>query len=229
MVPMLNRYAKCSHISERKFREIIKCFSLDLTAENTAKITILNRKSINKYFAKFRKSIFEHSNSEKNLQNKEFGEFELDESYFGAKRVRGKRGRGAAGKTPVFGLKKRDGKVFVQIVKGCSRKELMPIIQGKILEGSTIHTDGWKAYDGLILNGYDHYRVFHSHNEFARGKSHVNGIEGFWGYAKNRLAKFNGMTDNNFILHLKECEFRFNNRNKNLSKVLLKLFRENPL
>ena len=52
----------------------------------------------------------------------------------------------------------------------------MPIIQGKILEGSTVHTDGWKAYDGLVLNGYDHYRVFHSHNEFARGKAHVNGI-----------------------------------------------------
>lgn len=52
----------------------------------------------------------------------------------------------------------------------------MPIIQGKILEGSTIHTDGWKAYDGLILSGYSHYRVFHSENEFTRGKSHVNGM-----------------------------------------------------
>ena len=51
----------------------------------------------------------------------------------------------------------------------------MPIIQGKILEGSTIYTDGWKAYDGLILNGYEHYRIFHSHNEFAREKNHVNG------------------------------------------------------
>ena len=70
------------------------------------------------------------------------GEFELDESYFGARRVRGKRGRGAAGKTPVFGLLKRKGKEFVTIVPNCSREELMPIIQGKILEGSTIHTDG---------------------------------------------------------------------------------------
>ena len=87
------------------------------------------------------------------------GEFELDESYFGAKRVRSKRGRGAAGKTPVFGVLKREGKVFVSIVPRCSREELLPIIQGKILEGSTIHTDGWKAYDGLILNGYTHYRV----------------------------------------------------------------------
>ena len=69
----------------------------------------------------------------------------------------------------------------------------MPVIQGKILEGSTIHTDGWSAYDGLILNGYDHYRVFHSQNEFARAKSHVNGIECFWSFAKRRLAKFRAL------------------------------------
>ena len=94
----------------------------------------------------------------------------MDESYFGAKRIRGKRGRGADVKTPVFGLLKRDGKVYVEIVKNCTTEQLMPIIQGKILEGSTINTDGWKAYDGLILNGYTYHRVFHSKNEFARGK-----------------------------------------------------------
>ena len=59
----------------------------------------------------------------------------------------------------------------------------MPIIKGNILEGSTIHTDGWKGYDGLILNGYNHYRVYHSKDEFSRGKSHVNGIESFWSFA----------------------------------------------
>jgi transposase-like protein len=152
----------------------------------------------------------------------ELGEFELDESYFGAKRVRGKRGRGAAGKTPVFGLLKRGEKVFVAVVPNCS-KVLIPIIQGKILEGSTIHTDGWKAYDGLILNGYEHYRVYHCENEFARGKSHVNGIEAFWSFAKRRLAKFNGCNQNTFRLHLKECEFRFNHRKENLLSILKKI------
>ena len=83
-------------------------------------------------------------------QEKEFGEFELDESCFGARRVCGKRGRGVAGKTRVFGVLKRKGKVFVMVVTNCSREELMPIIQVEILEGSTIYTDGWKAYDGLI-------------------------------------------------------------------------------
>lgn len=153
------------------------------------------------------------------------GEFELDESYFGAKRVRGKRGRGAAGKTPIFGLLKRNGNVYVEIVKNCSKEALMPIIEGKTLEGSTIYTDGWKAYDGLILNGYDHYRVYHSENEFARGKNHVNGIESFWSFAKRRLAQFNGLADQTFYLHLKKSEFRFNNRNNNVYKILLKSLR----
>jgi transposase-like protein len=100
----------------------------------------------------------------------------------------------------------------------------MPVIQGKILDGSTIHTDGWKAYDGLIINGYDHYRVHHSANEFSRGKCHVNGIEGFWSFAKRRLAKFNGCAGQNFIYLLKECEFRFNHREENLVSLVRKIY-----
>ncbi len=105
----------------------------------------------------------------------------------------------------------------------------MPIIQGKVLEGSTIYSDGWRAYDGLILNGYDHYRVFHSKDEFARGKCHINGIESFWSFAKRRLSKFNGMNDYTFNLHLKECEFRWNFRNQNIYAIILKELRKNPL
>jgi len=130
------------------------------------------------------------------------GEFEADESYFGARRVRGKRGCRAAGKTLVFGLLKRCGKMFVKAVENYSKEELMPVIQGKVLEGSVINTDGWKAHDGLIVSGYDHYRVFHSRNEFTRGKSHVNGIENFWSFAKRRLVKFNGCASDKFVLYL---------------------------
>jgi hypothetical protein len=84
---------------------------------------------------------------------------------------------------------------------------------------STINIDGWKAYDGLILNGYDHYRVFHSNNEFARGKCHVNGIESFWSFAKRRMNKFNGMKNDKFIFHLKECESE-TSKNTNPNNVL---------
>ena len=92
------------------------------------------------------------------------GEIEIDESYFGSKRVRGKRGRGAANKTPVFGMLKRDGKVYTQIVKNCSTSELIPILsEFSELDESVIYSDCWKAYDGLVDYGAKaHYRVKHS-------------------------------------------------------------------
>jgi len=221
---MKNKYLRRAHITERKFREILKYFAEDETANKTAKYSGVSRNSINNLFHKFRLRIVRVSLS----NTPELGEFEVDESYFGAKRVKRKRGRGAAGKTPVFGILKRDGKVFVNVVKNCKREQLMPIIEGRVLEGSTIYSDGWKSYDGLILNGYDHYRVYHSKDEFVRGKAHVNGIESFWSFTKRRLSKFNGLTDEMFNLHLKESEWRWNNRGK-IYDILLPEFRENPL
>ena len=84
-----------------------------------------------------------------------------------------------------------------------------------------MNSDGWASYDGLILNGYKHYRVFHSKNEFARGKSHVNGIEAFWSFAKRRMTKLNGIRADKFHLHLKGCEFRYNYKNYELAKSLV--------
>ncbi len=210
-------------LSEYKIKKIMRHFCEDITASKTALLIDINRNTVNRYYNLFRLKIAASAQSEGSLFS---GEIECDESYFGAKRVRGKRGRGAAGKTPVFGVLKRDGNVYVEIVQNCSKQSLMPIIQGKILEGSTVYTDGWKAYDGLILNGYDHFRIFHSNDEFARGKNHVNGIESFWSFAKRRLAKFNGLSDHKFFLHLKECEFRFNHRRqKDLLNILWNLWK----
>jgi len=79
------------------------------------------------------------------------GNAELDESYFGARRVRGKRGRGAYGKTIVFGLVKRGGKVYTEIVPDCKSKTLQDIVRGKVAAESIIHTDGWRGYDGLVI------------------------------------------------------------------------------
>ena len=209
-------------LSDYKIKKIMRFFCEDITASKTATLLELNRNTINRYFALFRRTIALSALDESSLFS---GEIECDEAYFGAKRGRGKRGRGAAGKIPVFGVLKRGGQVYVQGVHRCSKAELLPILQGKILEGSTVYTDGWKAYDSLILNGYEHYRIYHSRNEFARGKNHINGIEAFWSFAKRRLAKFNGLTDSSFFLHLKESEFRFNHRGQNLLVLLWKLWK----
>jgi transposase-like protein len=132
---------KFSRLSVYKIRRIILCFCEDITASSASKLLRINRNTVNLYYNHFRDLIFQQSFQE---NSRNCGIFELDESYFGAKRVRGKRGRGAAGKTPVFCLLKREGNVFVSIVPNCSREELTPIIQGKILERSTIYTDGWR-------------------------------------------------------------------------------------
>lgn len=87
-----------------------------------------------------------------------------------------------------------------------------------------------RPYDGLVDVGYEkHFRVNHGANEFARGPRHINGIESFWSYAKRRLARFNGVPASTFYLHLKECEYRFNYRDKDLYQALLKLLRSHPL
>ncbi len=157
------------------------------------------------------------------------GEVEIDESSFGPRRVRGKRGRGAGGKTPVIGLLKRGGKVFTEIVENCSKQALMPIIKGQVLSEATVYTDGWKSYDGLVLGGYKHHRIHHHRNQFARGKNHVNGIESFWSFTKLRLAKLRGIRAQYFFLHLKESEWRWNLRHDNLYLFLLKNLRSEPL
>ena len=223
---MKNRYCYRSRITEKKFRELIKYFSLDLEAQKISILTGISEQSLTKYLRAIRERIAEHCEEESPFS----GEVEVDESYFGPRRVRGKRGRGAGKKTPVVGLLKRNGKVYTKIVDECDRYTLHKLIKEKVAPDSVIHTDGWKAYDGLIDIGYKkHYRVHHGKNEFARGKSHINGIENFWGLAKVRLSKFRGIHKHTFYLHLKETEFRFNHRNDNMYQILLKIFRNNPL
>lgn len=154
----------------------------------------------------------------------------MDESYFGARRVKGNRGRGAAGKTIVFGIYKRNGKVYTEIVPNVQQKTLQAIIHGRVNIETIIHSDSWRGYNGLVDIGYPkHFRVNHSANEFATADSNINGIESFWSYAKRRLQKFNGVRKDTFYLHLKECEYRFNHRNENLYRKLLTLLKKYPL
>ena len=148
---------------------------------------------------------------------------------FGARRVRGKRGRGASGKTIVFGIFKRNGAVYTEIVPDCRKRTLQRVIRGRVALETVIHSDGWRGYDGLVDVGYSkHFRVLHSDNEFTNAESHINGIESFWSSAKRRLQKFNGISTDTFYLHLKECE-RFNKRHKNLYRELLKLLEKHSL
>ena len=164
-----------------------------LSASFASKILPINRNSINAYYNEIRKKILQYSLKE---QKKELGEFELDESCLETRWVcRKGEGRGAAGKTPVFWLSKRNGKVFVTVVPNCSKEEPMPIIQGKIPAGSTLRRMvGMPATTSFSTITSTDCRVFRHENEFARGKSHVNAIECFRNCVKRRFVKFNGLS-----------------------------------
>ena len=221
-----NRYYKCSKISEAKFRYLLRLFALDLTASDAARLTGLSVRPVNEVYLRLRRRLQTWCPvpAERN------GAVERDESYFGPRRVRGKRGRGASGKTIVFGLFKRGGQVYTEIVPDCSKKTLQAIIRGKIDVAAMVNTDGWRGYDGLVDVGFDrHFRVRHGRDEFVQGASHINGIESFWSFAKARLHPFKGVPKHTFLLHLKESEFRFNHRYEDLYKLLLKLLRQQPL
>ena len=223
----LNRYYRRSRIAEPKFRLLARHFALDLTASDAAQLTGLSHRTTIAIFGKIRQRIADECERQSPFKD---GDVEVDESYFGPHRVRGKRGRGASGKTIVFGLLKRDDKVYTEIVPDCKKITLQAIIRGRVSVEAVIHSDGWRGYDGLVDVGYaKHYRVHHGQNEFANDHSHINGIESFWSYAKRRLQKFNGVPAATFNLHLKECEWRFNHRHDNLYLELLRLLRHHPL
>ena len=216
---MKNKYAYRSRISEAKIRQLVKLFSVDLTASQIAELSGVNRNTVNRYVTAFRERIARYCEAGSPVK----GEVEVDESYFGARRVRGIRGRGARGKTIVFGLFKRNDNVYTEIVPDCSRATLQGIIRGRVDLESVIHSDGWRGYDGLVDLGYQkHFRVQHSHNEFSNKHSHINGIESFLSYAKTRLVRFRGLQKQTFYLHLKECEFRFNHRQEDIYLLVLR-------
>jgi transposase-like protein len=222
-----NPFYRRSRISAKKFRQLLRLFALDLTATDVAQLTGLTRKTVTTIFLKIRERLAEECERDSPLSN---GEVEVDESYFGARRVRGKRGRGAAGKTIVFGLLKRNGKVYTEIVPDCKKVTLQAIIRGRVAPEAVINSDGWRGYDGLVDVGYaKHFRVNHGQSEFVRGAAPVNGIESFWSYAKHRLQQFHGIKPEKFYWHLKECEYRFNLRKNNVYAELLKLLRKYPL
>ena len=96
---------------------------------------------------------------------------ELDESYFGGVR-KGKQGRGAAGKVAVFGLLKRRGKVYTQIILDAKSDTLMPIIREKIEPDSIVYNDCWRGYNALDVSEFKHFGINHS-ALFAEKHNHI--------------------------------------------------------
>jgi len=188
-----------ARISRPKFRQILRLFALDLTALQIAEIVNLNRNTINRYLKLTRSLIAVFCD----LESPFSGEIQCDESYFGSRYQSGKRGRGAENKHIVFGIYKRNGKVYTQIVENVKAKTLQQIIKGKVNFDSTLYTDGFRSYDSIVHLGYQkHYRIYHQDN-YAIGDVPINGIEGFWGACQSPLSQVSRSVKEHFLFALK--------------------------
>ena len=205
-----------SRLSQAKQQRLIELFISGATARTAAALVDVHRNTAAYYFQRLRQLISQAVEDETPF----FGEIEVDESYFGGHR-KGQRGRGAAGKVPVFGILKRGGKVYTKVISDTRSATLMRIMEEKIVPDSIVYTDSLYSYNVLDVSAFHHVRVNHSYL-FAEGRKHINGIENFWNQAKRHLRRFNGIPKEQFGLFLKECEWRFNNPDPRAQLAMLK-------
>jgi transposase len=222
-------YLKCRKCKRQKGKRILQRelriivgFHQQIPANRLAVDFGINYRTVERVYRRLREVIYHMCELE---GAKMSGEIEIDDAYFGGRR-KGNRGRGAFGKSVVLGLLEREGRVYTRIVYSLSANTLMDIIRKRCRKGSVYHTDAYRSYRSLKRFG-KHLTVNHQKELVSKRKgyhSHINGIEGFWSFAKHGLYQYRGVSRANFHLYLKEMEYRFNHRKENLLKNFIYLY-----
>lgn len=217
---LTGRWLAQSRVTLRTWLWLIKLFELEVTALQAARQTGVSYPTALKTFTLLRRAIL--AQEEPTLLRREV---EVDESYFGpvrSKRARGgPKGRGTRVKIPVFGVLERGGRVAVTVIPDASARSLLDSTVKLVKRGSIVYSDKWRGYDTLTFCGYQHLRIDHA-RRFSRGRVHVNGLEGFWSFAKGKLIRHRGVSPRYFPLYLYEMQFRYNHRREELFPLLLK-------
>jgi transposase len=206
--------AKWSYHGRQIDWELLKAFVLGSTAHHASRVIGCSYPTAHRRFMEMRGALAKLAEAEKRPL---LGELELDESYFGGRR-KGKRGRGAAGKVAVFGILERAGKVYTVAVPDCRKETLMARITAATVKGSVFFTDEFTSYNDLEKFG-KHIPINHQET-FVDGTAHINGVEGFWSFAKRLHRLCHGVNRDNFPLYLAEYEFRYNHRDDCLLDIL---------
>ena len=206
--------AKWSYHRQKVRWELLRAFALGTTAHHAARVVRCSYPTAHAAYTRFRLTLQALTDAEKRPL---LGELELDESYFGGKR-KGKRGRGAAGEVAVFGIPERAGRVYTVAVPNGKKEALMAKIEAATVKGSVFYTDEFASYQDLKSHG-KHVPIDHQET-CGIGAAHINGIEGFWSFAKRLYRHAHGVEAGNFPLYLAEYEFRYNHRGEHLMTLL---------
>ena len=223
---MKNKYIKRSKISEAKFRNIIMYFCLELDSQKIAALTSLNRNTVNRYLGRVRSRIvdlceMQARRRQADLQMPPEGEESKDDDHLLPQTVEG---------LPVFGIRSRNDHIYTKLFPNGVHRKLRRLLRIGADQPMLAVPKEWHHYDGIVdLNGRWHYRLSPVTPGVQASEGIQNGIESFLGFARKRLTTVYLNGNDHFNLYLKECEFRFNNRTKDLYQLLLKQFRERPL
>lgn len=207
-------------LSGKALSALIEHFVAGTPARTAADLIGIHFNSAVQFYHRLRQVIYLELSLDSPMMD---GEVEVDESYFGGHR-KGKRGRGAAGKVAVFGLLKRNGRVYCAVVDDVKSRTLMPIIRDRVIPDSLVFSDTLRSYNVLDVSEFRHERVNHNEDYVADDGNHINGIENFWSQAKRHLRKYNGIPRHHFPLFLKECEFRFNSGTPSELRAMLTMW-----
>lgn len=217
-------YTWCSvwdacRLSERDKKRLLEFFVLGVPAYRARFRSPCSRPTTERFFRQIRQVLALYEEVTSALD----GVIECDETMFGGHR-KGKRGWGATGKVLVFGMLKRDGMVRVFSVESRNRATLLSLIAQHTTPGSLYYTDEWHAYTSLAVRG--EHVVVSKERGVPKGRDHINGIEGFWSYAKNWLYMYRGVPRKFFHFYLAELSFRFNHRDQDLFPLIYKLLKQ---
>src|ERR1700735_3409464 len=172
-------------LKEKTQDRLAEFFVGGVTARSAADLARVNRKTGAYFFHRLRQIIARPLENSLPVE----GLVEVDDG--GVRK--GKRGRGAAGKIPVFGILKRGGKVHTVMISNVRKDTLLPIIRQKIVPDSFFYPASYPAYDVLDVSEFHHHRIDHSDAYVLDRHNHINGIKNFWNRAKRTLSRYSGI------------------------------------
>jgi len=222
---MKNKYLKGAHLSERKFKEILRLFAEDLTATQIASISGVSRVTVNSYLKKIRLQIARHCESllpADYRSRSQVSDPSIQHSHLTAVKAEVSQNI----KPVVFGIYRSSDRLHTEILPDVSRSMIHSAVRSSrsILETQNV-SEKIRRFSNVADLGQ--YRLYNLENEGTIARA--DDIDAFWGLTKHRLAKFKGLNRSTVYLHLKECEFRYNNRNEDIYETLLELLQTQPL
>jgi transposase len=222
---MKNKYRKGAHVSERKFREILKLFCEDLTATQIAEASNISRVTINNYLKLLRTQIAAYS--AESMQPKyedawvsyksltEISNTALTANFTGKLLV---------------GICKKDGNIITERLQNPEFNEVIEWAKGRATDLVTERLNNMAGhYCALIdFNSNSLYKI-REKQSWSDSYCQSDEVEEFWKLLKTRIAKFRGLSGHTLWLHIKETEFRYNNRQVNLFELLNFILLKQPV